>query len=145
MSEDAQREYLTNRITKELVKTDPDFKCRMPNQAFKIPEREVYGEFFILGGKGFTAAGRGEGQIIDRYPNMIQLTVHSPESAGTKKASQIIDAVKPIFEHHRGRDKAGSNYVFRTSETRHFDPNKGFWTSILRIPFHRDEFKTINS
>jgi len=145
MSEESQRIYLTNRITKELVKTDPTFKCRMPNQSFKIPEREVYGEFFILGGKGFTVGGAGNKQIIDRYPNIIQLTVHSPESVGTTTACKIIDVVKKIFEHHRGRDAAGDTYLFRTSETRHFDPNKGFWTSILRIPFQRDELKTIDS
>jgi len=144
MSEESFRQYVTNRIKNTVKAYDPTFKMSYPNLAFDVPENEHYGRIYMLGGKSFNAAKDGE-KLRVRRTGIVQITIFSPAESGTKRATELIDAIMKGLENHQGRTSSGSVVTFKAAETRYPDGQGGWHQTILRVPYYRDDLQSVSS
>lgn len=142
MSEESQRVFLSARLLAKMKAYNSTLKIAIPNQPFNVPEGEVYGKMFILGGKSLNSGKSGE-EVLVRRTGILQVTFYSPAEEGTKIATMAADAVVKAFENFRGKDAAGVDYTFKAAETRYPDAVNGWTPTIVRIPYHRDEYKAL--
>ena len=140
MSEQSQRIYITKRLEARMKAFDPTLKIAIPNLPFDAPENEVYGRMHIMGGRSLNAGKSGE-DILIRRTGILQVTFLSPAEKGTKRALDAVDEIARIFENHRGTDATGVQYNFKVAEIRNADLMGGWYPSIIRVPYFRDEYR----
>lgn len=142
MSKEAQRVYLTTRMTNYLSQFG--FPIAMPNQPFDIPKNAVYGEFHVIDGpRPIIVGGEGRGRVRVRYVGFVQLTVWIPQDTGTKDGTQAEDKFRDIFQLHQGRDTAGSQYKFGALQAFTPQTKKGYECVVVRVPFERDSVEQV--
>lgn len=144
MSEQSQRVYITERLETRMKAFDPTLKIALPNLPFDPPEGEVYGRMHIMGGRSLNAAKSGD-DILIRRTGILQVTFLTPAESGTKRALAAVDEIARVFENHRGTDESGVQYNFKTAEIRNADLMGGWYPSIIRVPFSRDEYRAMPS
>lgn len=139
MSKASERKYLEGRMAVQFKAAHPTVKIGMENTNFKEPEGEVYGSFYIIGGRGIPAGGSGGKTLIKRTVGFIQVTFWAPEESGTKAATLLTDTVARIFELHRGRTDDGDVITFKVAEFPKAPKVNGWQPVIIKVPFYRDE------
>jgi hypothetical protein len=139
MSKESERVYLERRMAVQFKLAAPGVKIGFENTDFKPPSEEIYGEFFVVGGKGIIAGGAGGQTAIKRTVGFIQVTFWAPDETGTKAASLIRDKAGKIFELHRGRTDDGDVITFGVAEHPPASKVNGWQPLIVKVPFHRDE------
>jgi hypothetical protein len=144
MSEESLRIFLCSRLEAQMTAYDPAIRINYPNQPFPTPIGEVYGQMHILNGRGLNIGKSGE-QIIIRKTGVMQVTFYSPEERGTSKATKAIDAIVHAFENYQARDGDGVVVTCKVCMTHFTPPAAGWFQSIVRVPFYRDEYSEINS
>lgn len=142
MSEESFRRYVTNRVKNVVKAFDPTFPLAYPNLPFDVPANEVYGRIYMLGGKSFNAAKDGD-KLRVRRTGIVQITIFSPAKSGTKRATEMIDAIMKGLENHQGRTSSGSVVTFKAAETRYPDGQGGWHQTILRVPYYRDDLQDV--
>jgi hypothetical protein len=143
MSKETERAYLEKRMAILFKAAAPGTKIGFENTDFNPPSGEVYGEFFIVGGRGIPAGGAGGNTLLKRVPGFIQVTFWAPDETGLKAASLLRDKVVPIFELHRGRTTDGDVITFNIAEFPNAPKVNGWQPVIVKVPFHRDEIVPI--
>lgn len=143
MSKQSERAYIEGRMV-ALFSAASDVPIGYPNSNFKEPENTLFGRFTILGGKGVVVGGSSGSRVTTRYPGIVQVTFNSPDETGTVDATACIDIVKRIFELHRGRDTSGDVITFKAAEFPNSGKVAGWYPSIIKIPFYRDEIVAIS-
>lgn len=139
MSKVSEEKYIRRRMLAEFKLKKPNIPIGFENDNFKPPENQVYGEFYILGGKGQAIGGSNGHKVINRYPGIVQVTFYSPKETGTVEATSCVDVVAKIFEHHRGRCEEGDVITFKAAEFPKMGNRGGWDVQIVKIPFYRDE------
>lgn len=139
MSKESERIYLEGRMQALFKSAYPTVKIGFENTNFKEPEEEVYGSFYILGGKGVPVGGSGGQTLTKRTPGIVQVTFWAPDETGTKAATIMTDKVAAIFELHRGRTNDGDVITFKVAEYPKMGKVNGWQPVIVKIPFYRDE------
>lgn len=143
MSEESFRKYVTNRVKVKMKAFDPALKIAYPNLEFDAPENETYARVHLLGGKSFNAAKDGD-KVRIRRTGIVQITILSPAESGTKKASEIADALQKAFDNHQGRAVDGTVITFKASEVRYPDGMGGWHQTIVRLPYYRDDLQEVS-
>lgn len=144
MSKQSQRVYIERRMETLFKSAFPDVKIGYENTDFEEPENEVYGLFYIRGGRGVPVAGSNGRKVTVRYPGYVQVTFWSPDQSGCKLATTYSDKVGDIFELHRGRDDDGNVITFKAAETPDSAKVNGWYPTIIKIPFYRDEPRPVD-
>lgn len=144
MSKESQRVYIEGRMAREFKRLHPNVKVGYANTNFKEPKEEVYATFTILGGKGVVVGGSGGSNVTTRYPGIVQVTFWSPDETGTSAATKLAGDVQDIFEFHRGRDSEGNVITFKAAEEPNGVKINGWYPTILKIPFYRDEMRKVS-
>jgi hypothetical protein len=139
MSKESERVYLERRMAVQFKLVSPGVKIGYENTDFKPPVEQVYGEFFVVGGKGMPVGGSGGQTLIKRTVGFVQITFWAPDETGTKTASLLRDKAGKIFELHRGRTDDGDVVTFSVSEFPNAPKVNGWQPLIVKIPFYRDE------
>lgn len=139
MSKESERIYLEGRMAVQFKNAAPGVKIGFENTDFQIPSGEVYGEFFIVGGRGMPCGGSGGNTLIKRTPGFVQVTFWAPDETGTKAASLLRDTATRIFELHRARLSDGDVITFGVAEHPGAPKVNGWQPVIVKVPFYRDE------
>jgi hypothetical protein len=126
MSEDAQRQYLVNKMQNGW---NSFLKTAYPNLAFNIPTEEPYAEFHIASGP--------------KPVGFVQLTVWIPNKKGTKPATLAGDKFKEIFQFKKGRDLACQTYKFGILQPMTPETKAGWECLVYRVPFERDTVERV--
>jgi hypothetical protein len=143
MSKESERIYLEGRMAVQFNISAPGVLIGFENTDFKPPSEQVYGEFFIVSGKGLVIGGAGGDTVIKRTVGFVQVTFWAPDETGTKAASLLRDKATPIFELHRGRTSDGDVITFGVAEYPGASKVNGWQPVIVKIPFHRDEIISV--
>jgi hypothetical protein len=139
MSKNSERIYLERRMKTLFGSVRPNVPIGFQNTNFKEPKGQVYGLFSILGGKGVTVGGSSGKKVVNRYPGIVQVTFFSPDEKGIALATECIDDVARIFELFTGRDGEGNVITFKAAEFPNASKTNGWYPTIIKIPFYRDE------
>lgn len=139
MSKETERVYLEGRMVSSFKAVAPDTKIGYENTDFKFPENEIYGEFFIVGGRGIVAGGSGGNTLVKRTPGFVQVTFWIPDETGIKTGNILREQVARIFELHRGRTSDGDVITFGVAEYPGASKANGWQPLVVKIGFHRDE------
>lgn len=139
MSYESQRVYLSDKV----AKANLGLPTRLPNIDFKVPKNTPYAEFWIMGTKGFTLGGAGEGKVMNRYVGLVQFNVFVPSNTGTKASSIAHDKFAKLFQNKKGRDAEGNTYTFKMAEVMNPQEVEGHTVQVVRVPFHRDAIEPI--